>query len=375
MARINTVLGEIDHGASGLSPLREGGQVTSKLSGTNVSRPGELGVPRCLVLGLVFFSLVALFLIPALSSNRMALSLARVSSAPQPTAPVSSGPTGTIPTVIPTDIPEMRGMRCLPPTSATYGFARCAFTSAQYGQMFFYLYLPPTFQAARPGTTTGQRFPLVLLLHGGGEAARPFETLDWDAHRVLIQRYAHTWSSPAVQTRFPSVILIPQMMEGSTDEPNWVGGPHTVDTYTYSPVPTPQIALVMAIMRAVQARYPQIDPHRRYITGVSVGAFGVWDIITRWPGYFAAAMPLAGAGDPSVARRLTSIPIWDFHGTDDPAVPVQASLDMLVAIRAAGGKPHFTEFRGAGHGIWNTERIYADPRVLGWLFEQRTPDR
>ena len=98
------------------------------------------------------------------------------------------------------------------------------------------------------------------------------------------------------------------------------------------------------------------------------------EAIERWPTYFAAAAPVSGAGDPTRAALLTNLPIWVFHGSKDSRVPVSGSRDMVNAIRAKGGKPRYTEFAGAGHGIWG--RVYgfdATGRVDGfypWLFSQ-----
>ncbi len=70
------------------------------------------------------------------------------------------------------------------------------------------------------------------------------------------------------------------------------------------------------------------------------------------PDLFAAAAPIAGAGNPSKAALIKDLPIWAFHGSADPVVPVSGSRDMIAALRAAGGHPRYTEFAGVGHGVW-----------------------
>jgi predicted peptidase len=97
----------------------------------------------------------------------------------------------------------------------------------------------------------------------------------------------------------------------------------------------------------------------------------VWDAIERWPDYFAAAVPVAGAGDPSHAAELAHVPIWDFHGADDTNVPVSGSRAMIQAIQSAGGSPRYTEFVGATHTIWM--QVYGDSAMLEWLFAQSNP--
>ncbi|MBT6769502.1 MAG: prolyl oligopeptidase family serine peptidase [Opitutales bacterium] len=47
-----------------------------------------------------------------------------------------------------------------------------------------------------------------------------------------------------------------------------------------------------------------MDRKRIYVTGLSMGGFGTWDIIQRQPKVFAAAMPVCGGGDPAFAKKL-----------------------------------------------------------------------
>ena len=95
----------------------------------------------------------------------------------------------------------------------------------------------------------------------------------------------------------------------------------------------------------------------------------MWELITRRPEVFAAAIPVCGAGIPSLASRLTNIAIWAFHGAKDPTVPVSGSRDMVAAIRAAGGrKIRYTEFPEEGHNCWIP--AYREDGLVDWLFEQ-----
>lgn len=76
-----------------------------------------------------------------------------------------------------------------------------------------------------------------------------------------------------------------------------------------------------------------IDKNRQYITGLSMGGYGTWDSISRYPDRFAAAVPMSGAGDPDKASLFASLPIWVFHNTNDRIVPVSGSRDMVRAMQ------------------------------------------
>jgi predicted peptidase len=112
-----------------------------------------------------------------------------------------------------------------------------------------------------------------------------------------------------------------------------------------------------------------IDAARLYITGLSMGGYGVWDAIQRHPDRFAAAAPICGGGDPAQAKRISDIPLWAFHGAKDTAVKPQRSREMIEAIKAAGGDPKYTEYPDAEHNSWSP--TYANPDFYAWLFAQR----
>lgn len=113
-----------------------------------------------------------------------------------------------------------------------------------------------------------------------------------------------------------------------------------------------------------------IDENRLYTYGMSMGAFAVWDLLARNPGVFAAAIPVAGAGDPATVSTMGKTAIWIFHGTEDTAVPYQSAVYMYDALTAVGRTDvKFTTFDGAGHGIWSKT---ADTEgLLDWLFSQK----
>jgi predicted peptidase len=106
-----------------------------------------------------------------------------------------------------------------------------------------------------------------------------------------------------------------------------------------------------------------------YLTGISMGGYGSWDLAARMPEWFAAVIPICGGGDETTAPKLKGLPIWCFHGAADKAVPVERSRTMVEAVKAAGGTVQYTEYEGVGHDSWSP--AYRDPATLDWLFRQR----
>ena len=88
---------------------------------------------------------------------------------------------------------------------------------------------------------------------------------------------------------------------------------------------------------------------------------------------FAAIVPICGQGDPYSAERISHLPTWVFHGARDSAISVEASREMVKALRACGAPVKYTEYRFAGHDSWT--RAYRSPDLFEWLLEQRLPDK
>ncbi len=134
--------------------------------------------------------------------------------------------------------------------------------------------------------------------------------------------------------------------------------------------PTRYMQAATELFALVKTTY-SIDLDRQYTYGMSMGAFAVYDLLTRNPDTFAAAIPVAGAGDyeESAISNFEGTAMWIFHGDSDTSVPVESSRNMVEALRAVGRDDVlYTEFEGAGHGIWV---MTADTEgLLDWLFSQ-----
>ncbi len=247
------------------------------------------------------------------------------------------------------------------------GYVTRQYTDSSGATMVYYLYIPP---AVLAGDTTGgaTRYPVVLLLHGGGERANPAASAAQNRSKIANTPYVRLWTSPTVQAKWPSFVIVPQIV-GSN---RWVNVPAKQGSYTLAPTPTPSLTLAHEIMEQTLAEYASaVNTHQVYVTGISMGGYGTWDAIERWPQDFAAAAPVSGAGDPSQASALAQLPIWDFHGALDTTVPISGSQDMINAITAAGGDPRFTIFPTATHQIW--VQVYSNTTFLAWLFAQHSP--
>ncbi len=209
-----------------------------------------------------------------------------------------------------------------------------------------------------PGYDAKKRYPLIVFLHGSSGAGVDNRRQLTGSRRAGVE----LWVSPRSQAEHPAFVLAPQA--DPAHAPTWVR------QWRVSPRADPARAepleLVVELLDEL-ARELSIDTDRVYLTGYSMGGFGTWIGVSRHPRRFAAAVPIAGGGDPTHAVD-TEAAVWAFHGARDRVVPVRRSREMIRALERAGEKPLYTEYPDAGHEIW--ERVYEEPGLADWLFKQ-----
>jgi len=195
----------------------------------------------------------------------------------------------------------------------------------------YWLFLPEAYDSR-------QTWPLLLFLHGAGERGNDLDRVTkWGPPRLVADRRS-----------FPFVVVSPQCPRGKRWEPEQLR------------------ALVEHVAGA-----RKIDRSRLYCTGLSMGGYGTWQMVARYPDLFAAAVPICGGGDPATAQKLVGIPIWAFHGDADRVVPVSRSRQMVDAVRKAGGtRVRLTVYPGVDHNSWH--QTYASEKTYEWLLSHTT---
>ncbi len=220
------------------------------------------------------------------------------------------------------------------------------------------IYIPP--QPNKQST-------LILFLHGAGERGtdnqRQIAYNNQFLQRYINSEYAHT---------HPAVVIAPQCpntQQDGTDE-KWVHKPWGAGSYNgLKPISLP-LQAVVALCKETIKKY-NLDEAHSVVTGISMGGFGTWDLISRHPGLFFKALPVCGGGSVNkedVGRIIQSgVQIWTFHGNADDIVSVQSTRDMVEAIQKAGGQVRYTEYEGVTHGSWDP--AYHEEELLAWIFD------
>jgi len=217
---------------------------------------------------------------------------------------------------------------------------------------------PVKFLLLRPAKIEpDKKYPVILFLHGAGERGSD--------NRAQLTHFPEKMSEPGHRERYPAFVIAPQCPSGKRwVEVNWNAKQSTPQT----PEPTEPMQGAIAALQHVLKTEPA-DASRVYLTGLSMGGYGAWDLAVRHPEWFAAVVPICGGGDERQAAKLKDMPVWVFHGDKDNAVPVARSRTMVEAIRAAGGEPKYSELPGVGHNSW--QPAYDEKSgLLTWMFQQ-----
>jgi predicted peptidase len=201
-----------------------------------------------------------------------------------------------------------------------------------------------------------KKYPLVVFLHGAGECGN-------DNFKQLVHGM-NDFASDVIMAKYPAFVVAPQCPEGR----KWVEVDWQLEAHTLPESASVSLEATLRLIDAMQKEFA-IDAGRIYITGLSMGGYGAWDALARKPELFAAAAIICGGGDPAVAARFKDVPLWAFHGDQDEGVKPKRSREMIEALKAAGGSPKYTEYKGVGHDSWTI--TYANPELYAWLFAQR----
>ncbi|HEV2131679.1 MAG TPA: prolyl oligopeptidase family serine peptidase, partial [Longimicrobiaceae bacterium] len=195
----------------------------------------------------------------------------------------------------------------------------------------YLLFLPAGYAGSR-----GERWPLILFLHGAGERGDDLEKVMIHGPPKLV----------AERPDFPFIVVSPQVPEDRI----W------------------SVSFLDALLEEVTERY-RVDPDRIYVTGLSMGGYGTWHLAMEYPHRFAAIAPISGGGTITGACTLRHLPIWAFHGAQDEIVPPSRSEELVERLRRCEGNVRFTLYPDAGHDAWT--RTYENPELYEWFLRHR----
>ena len=216
------------------------------------------------------------------------------------------------------------------------------------------LLLPENYDAKK-------KYPLVIFLHGSGERGN-------DNQKQLVHG-ATLFLRDSIRKKYPTIVVFPQCSENSYwSNVNIVTDAQTGSrafNYQTDKEPTVAMGLLLKLVDDLQRKY-SIQKKKIYVSGLSMGGMGAFELVRRKPNLFAAAMPICGGANIATASKLTKTNWWIFHGEKDDVVNPQYSKDMAAAISKEGGNAKLTIYPNANHNSWDS--AFAEPNFMQWMF-------
>jgi predicted peptidase len=206
----------------------------------------------------------------------------------------------------------------------------------------YLLFLPKGYSS-----TSTNRWPLILFLHGSGERG----TNVWKTATHGPTKYIEK------NPDFPFILVTPLCPSGQ----KWPDD------------------MVLGLLDKVIAEQ-MVDTNRIYVTGLSMGGYGAWSLATTFPERFAAVAPICGGEgtigavlsqmDKAKASAFKNLSIWAFHGAKDNVVPVGESERMVNFLKKCGVKEiKLTIYPEAMHNSWT--ETYNNPKLYDWFLQHK----
>ncbi len=182
------------------------------------------------------------------------------------------------------------------------------------------------------------KYPLMIWLHGAKSGDLPRAQLDW-------YRFSN-WASDEYQARFKNAggafLLAPRSSKDITH--NWYE--------------TGCSSLKATIDYFIALYSDKIDTSRIYISGYSTGGSMVWHMVTRYPEFFAAAMPIAPLYNPTTSElaKLSNTSIWMFNCDKDFYVTAQTSMAEVSFdyLKSITNRPEGVRLTAFTQAIWSS---------------------
>ncbi len=186
----------------------------------------------------------------------------------------------------------------------------------------------------------GDKPLLVLYLHGGSSRG--------DDNELQMQEPAvdsiSTWLS---QSNRKAIMVVPQCPADKM----WNGT--TLD-------------VVVGLLQTFVDR-GVVDGTKIYVLGGSMGGTGTWTLLSNYPDFFAAAMPVAGNPLGTTPSAVAKTPLYTVMGTDDKVMKLSNVESFVTMLEKNEAEYKFDIEEGWTHE--DVCQLSYTAKRLNWLFQ------
>lgn len=210
----------------------------------------------------------------------------------------------------------------------------------------------------------GKKYPVLVFLHGSGERGR-------DNEKQLVHG-GELFLKKEIREKFSAIIIFPQCPADTS----WSYYESVYDSlskerrlvFPTQEGPAYPERMVKQLTDSL-IRIGLADEDHIFIGGLSRGAIGTYDLIIRYPTYYAAAFTIAGACNVQLMlNNGKHIPLWIFHGAKDDIINPSYDRELYTSLKNKNAPVKYTEYPEANHNSWDP--AFAEPALLPWLFSQ-----
>lgn len=183
----------------------------------------------------------------------------------------------------------------------------------------------------------GDKASLVIYLHGGSSKGNDNETQMNEPGVNAI----YSW---LVDNKRKSIVLVPQCPK----DKSWIG------------------TMLEVLKNLLQSYVDRGVVDDVYILGGSMGGTGTWNMLAQYPGFFSAAMPVAGNPTGLNAVNIAKTPFYTVMGTADKIMKMEPVETLFAEIESGNASYKFDIEQG-----WSHEDVCKKsytPERLSWVF-------
>jgi len=186
-------------------------------------------------------------------------------------------------------------------------------------------------------TNVKSNLPLIIFLHGSGETG----SVNGVGRLPIVSYVANQWD----RENKPFIFLAPVASSHGWGD---------------------KVRLVKGLIDSTVSQY-NVDTSHIIITGMSMGGYGTWTMLSHYGSFFSAAVPMSGCSSSYGPNNMTGLPIRAIVGGRESGTK-ECMANLVKKINNAGGNARLDVKEGATHGT--IQPYYKSEELFNWMLSQ-----